>query len=59
TIMQEELGTYLSVALKKLEQAYNELMNTQPYNPEAEKLKLLAELVKEQVQNENSRTPTR
>ena len=57
--MQQELDNYLSVALKRLEQAYNELTNSQPYNEEAEKLKLLAELAKEQVKNENSHSVTR
>lgn len=57
--MQQDLDSYLSVALKRLEQAYNELTNSQPYDEEAEKLKLLAELAKEQVKNENSHSATR
>lgn len=57
--MQQELDNYLSVALKRLEQAYNELTQKQSYDEQAEKLKLLSELAKEQIKNENPHSATR
>ncbi len=52
--MNNELENYLSEALKRLEKAYKEVLKTQGYDEQAEKLKLLAELVKEQGPHENS-----
>lgn len=57
--MSNELESYLTVALKRLEKAYNEVLKTQGYNEQTEKLKLLAELVKEQGNHENPHTTTR
>lgn len=57
--MQKELDNYLSAALKRLEKAYNEILKTQSYNKDAERVQLLKELVKEQVPNENSGNTTR
>ena len=57
--MQKELDSYLSTALLKLEEAYKQIVKTQSYNEEAERVQLLKELVKEQVKNENSSNPTR
>ena len=57
--MNNELESYLTVALKRLEKAYKEVLKTQGYNEEAEKLKILAEIVKEQGNHENSSTATR
>lgn len=57
--MQPELENYLSAALKRLEQAYNEITKTQTYSTEAEAIKLVAELAKEQIKNENSHPATR
>lgn len=57
--MQNELESYLATALQKLETACAELMKQQGFNKETEKMKMLAELVKEQVKNENTRTATR
>jgi hypothetical protein len=57
--MQNELDTYLAVALKKLEKACAEVMKTKGYSKETEKMKMLQELVKEQVKNENSGSATR
>lgn len=57
--MQKELDNYLSVALKRLEKAYNEITKTQTYNQEAQNIQVLSELIKEQVQNENSSSATR
>jgi hypothetical protein len=47
------------VALKRLEKAYKEVVKTQGYNEETEKIKILAEIVKEQTPHENSSTATR
>lgn len=57
--MSNELESYLAVALKRLEKAYGEILKTQGYNEQTEKLKLLAELVKEQGTHENTITPAR
>lgn len=57
--MKKEEGSYLSVALKRLEKAYSEILKTQGYTAETEKVKFLQELVKEQVGNENTRPATR
>ena len=53
------METYLTHALKRLEKAFDEIKKTRPYDKECEKLKMLQELVKEQVANENSRPTTR
>lgn len=57
--MNNELESYLTVALKRLEKAYKEVVKTQGYNEQTEKLKLLTELVKEQGTHENSSTSAR
>ena len=57
--MNNELDSYLSVALKRLEKAYKEVLKIQGYNEQTEKLKLLAELVKEQGAHENPSSPAR
>ena len=57
--MNQELETYLAMALKKLETACANLMKSQGYSKESEKMKMLYELAKEQVKNENTRHPTR
>ena len=57
--MQTELDNYLSVALKRLEKAYSEILKTQGFSADAEKVKMIEELVKEQVQDENSSSATR
>ncbi len=57
--MSKETENYLSLALKKLEMAYEKVLKSADYNAESEKLKILAEFVKEQVENENTRSATR
>lgn len=57
--MNNELENYLAVALKRLEKAYKEVLKTQGYNQQTEKLKLLAELIKEQGNHENSSNSAR
>ena len=54
-----ELENYLTVALKRLEKAYKEVVKTQGYSEEAEKLKILTEIVREQGGNENTSNPAR
>ena len=57
--MQTELENYLAVALQKLEAACAVLVKQQGFTRETEKMKMLAELAKEQVKNENTSTTTR
>lgn len=57
--MAQELEGYLKTALKRLEKATEELMKTQGLNEDTEILKLLTEIVREQVPNENSDSTTR
>lgn len=57
--MQSEYKHHFSSVMKKLEKSFSEIMQTQGYNKEAEKLKILAELIKEQLQNENTDHSTR
>lgn len=60
--MAQELEKYLTLALKRLERATEEVLKTQGFNEETETLKLLTELVREQVPHEDTHTaagPTR
>jgi len=54
--MSQELEHYLTLALQRLEKAYEEILKTQGYTRETEKLKILVEMTREQVHNENPRT---
>ena len=51
---QENLKTYLEPALKRLEGVCQEIVKTQGFTSETEKLMVLIELLKEQNRNENS-----
>ena len=53
---QEQLETYLKNALFKLEKAYDQILASQGYNADTEKLKILIELTREQVPYEDSST---
>lgn len=57
--MQKELESYLKAALQKLEESQQEILKTQTYNESFERLQILKELIKEQVNNENSSSSTR
>jgi hypothetical protein len=57
--MNSELENYLTVALKRLEKAYKEVLKTQGYSAEAEKIRILTELIKEQGNHENTSTAAR
>jgi hypothetical protein len=52
--MSQELESYLNLALKRLDKAYDEVLKTQGYTADTEKLKMLIELAREQVPNENN-----
>ncbi len=51
---QEEAELYLLEAMKKLEEATEKVIKTSGYTSEAKKLRLLTELIKEQIKHENS-----
>lgn len=50
----ELLEEQLVQALRKLERATDQVMKTRGYAGDAKKMKLLVELIKEQIHNENS-----
>jgi hypothetical protein len=52
--MAKDLEQHLALALQRLEKAYGEILKTQGYTKDSEKLKLLMELTREQVKNENT-----
>lgn len=56
--MAQELENYLTLALKRLEKATDEVLRTQGFTEETETLKLLTEMVREQVSHEDTRTST-
>ncbi|MFN7729682.1 MAG: hypothetical protein ACK5P7_11045 [Bdellovibrio sp.] len=57
--MAQELEGYLRMALKRLEKATTEVTKTQGLNEDTEILKLLTEIVREQVPHEDSDSTTR
>lgn len=57
--MSDSLESYLSAALKRLESAAQELMKTGGVTRETEAIKVLTELVKEQVRDEDPRPSAR
>jgi hypothetical protein len=57
--MAKDLEKHLTLALQRLEKAYEEILKTQGYTKDSEKLKLLTELTREQVKNENTDNTTR
>jgi hypothetical protein len=52
--LSEESNNALKSVLKRLENVTEEVVKTQGYTADTEKLKILVELTREQVQNENS-----
>jgi hypothetical protein len=54
--MSQELQDYLKLALSRLEKISQEVMAQQGYTADTEKLQLLLELAREQVQDENPST---
>ena len=57
--MAQELEGYLKNALKRLEKASEEILKTQGLNEDTETLKLLTELIREQVPHEDTDHSTR
>lgn len=57
--MSKQLEEYLLKALARLEAASESVKRTQGYSRETAKIRLLTELVREQVPHENSRHTTR
>ena len=56
--MSQDLENHLKTVLQRLEKAYQEILKTQGYTRDTEKLKMLVELTREQVRHENTRPPT-
>jgi hypothetical protein len=54
-----EIENHLEKTLQKLEEMTTKLISTAGYNDESRKMRLLAELIKEQLKNENTRSATR
>jgi hypothetical protein len=57
--MKNEIESQLRSTLVRLEKTYQKMMATQTYNQDIERIKILYELVKEQVNCENSDRTTR
>jgi hypothetical protein len=57
--MKNEIVSQLRSTLVRLEKTYQKMMATQSYNQDIERIKILHELVKEQVNSENSDRTTR
>ncbi len=55
-LSREQTNQTLKNILRRLENVTEEVVKTQGYTSETEKLKILVELAREQVQNENSDT---
>ena len=56
---KSQLENQLRGVLKKLEASSESIIKTRGYTREVAKIRLLEELIKEQLQNENSRIPAR
>jgi hypothetical protein len=57
--MSQDLEKYLKTALQKLEEAQAKHMKTKVYDSESEKLKILIEMIKEQMPHENTGSAAR
>lgn len=57
--MKKQFEQHLSSVLTRLEKAHSEIAKSKGYTKDSEKVKLLIELVKEQVSNENTRHSAR
>ena len=56
---QEQLESYLKIAIPRVESAIDSLLKAQSYDPNIETLKIILESMKEQVRNENPRSTAR
>ena len=57
--MSNEKALKLMASLERLETSSRKIVSTRGYNKDAKSLKVLEELIKEQLQNANPRTSTR
>lgn len=57
--MKKETQIHLRRVLERLQQSSEKLMSTRGYTRDCARVKLLEELIKEQVNNENSDTSAR
>lgn len=57
--MSQDLENYLKNAYEKLEMTYQQILKTQGYTADTEKLKLLCEMTREQIKNENTNSAAR
>jgi endonuclease III-like uncharacterized protein len=57
--MQNENNHHLSAVLKMLEKTFSDIVQSRGYNKNSERIKILAELIREQIQNENTDNTTR
>lgn len=57
--MQAMTEKYLKQALDRLQKAEVHIHKSKPYEKEREKLRILAEMIKEQIKNEDSDHTTR
>ena len=55
----EQLKLKLNNMLQRLDESAKKIVETRGYTDDAEKVKILEELIREQMLNENSRTTTR
>lgn len=54
-----ETDSHLTNALKRLQQSAQKIVETRGYTKEAGKIRMLEELIREQLKGENTRTATR
>lgn len=57
--MDKKVETHLQLQLEKLEKAYKQVLETQGYNKETERIRILQEMIREQTRNENTLSTTR
>lgn len=55
----KDTAPQLYSALKRLEQSAQKIIETRGYTREANKIRMLEELIREQLKSENTRTATR
>jgi hypothetical protein len=58
-MMQQETESMLVEAMKRLETAADNVVKTSGYTNDAKKYRLLIELIKEQIRNENTLSAAR
>ena len=57
--MNKKIENHLEIHLQNLEIAYKKILETQSYNKETEKIRILQEMIREQAKNENTLPTTR